>query len=235
MGIFFDPEALAIAWPAVRSGIWVTLTLALASIAAGVSLGLVLAVLRALARRGPLRRASALIVGYADLFRAIPPLVLLVVLYFAAPFAGVELSGWAASFTALALVLGASSEEIFWAGITAVDRGQWEAALSTGLSRWTGLVRVVLPQAVRLTIPPLTNRAIATGKNTALASVVAVPEVLNQASSIQAQTASPAPLLLAAAVYLALFLPLVRFGRWLETLAPAGSRGVPKPAARAAG
>lgn len=229
MDIFFDAEALRAAWPAVRSGTLVTLTLALASIGAGVALGLVLAVVRALAGSSPIRWASVLIVGYADLFRAIPPLVLLVVLYFAAPFAGIELGGWAASFTALALVLGASAEEIFWAGITAVDRGQWEAALSTGLSRWTALRRVVLPQAVAITIPPLTNRAIATGKNTALASVVAVPEVLNQASSIQAQTASPAPLLLAAGVYLALFLPLVRAGRWLEGLTPTGGARPPSP------
>ena len=95
-----------------------------------------------------------------------PPLVLLVVLYFAAPFAGIELSGFMASFVALGLVLGASAEEIFWAGITSVNRGQWEAALSTGLSRGAALRQVVLPQALRLTIPPLTNRAIATGKNT---------------------------------------------------------------------
>ena len=221
MRIFFDPEVLAAAWPAVRSGVGVTLGLAVASIAAGTALGIVLATVRALIRAAPLRLLGALIAAYADVFRALPPLVLLVVLYFAAPFAGLELSGFAASFAALGLVLGASAEEIFWAGITSVERGQWEAALSTGLSRAAALRRVVLPQALRLTIPPLTNRAIATGKNTALASVVAVPEVLNQAASIQAQTASPAPLLLAAGVYVALFLPLVRFGRWLETRFPA--------------
>lgn len=217
MRIFFDPEVLAAAWPGIRSGIDVTLGLALSSIAAGVALGLLLATIRALIRGAPLRPVGGLIAAYADVFRAIPPLVLLVVLYFAAPFAGIELSGFMAAFVALGLVLGASAEEIFWAGITSVNRGQWEAALSTGLSRGEAFRRVVLPQAVRLTIPPLTNRAIATGKNTALASVVAVPEVLNQAASIQAQSASPAPLLLAAGVYVALFLPLVRIGRWLET------------------
>ena len=219
MEIFFDREALALAWPMVRSGIAVTLRLALISIAAGVILGFLLAVARAMGG-GWLRFVRPAIVAYADAFRAIPPLVLLVVIYFAAPFAGLELSGFLAAATALILVLGASAEEIFWAGITAVDPGQWEAALSTGLSRRTTLLRVILPQAVLLTVPPLTNRAIATGKNTALASVVAVPEVLNQATSIQAQTASPAPLLLAAAVYGALFLPLVRIGRWLETRTP---------------
>ena len=216
MEIFFDFEVWRLAWPPVRSGILITFALALASIAAGTAAGFGLALLRTV-RFGPL---AAAIIAFSDVFRAFPPLVLLVVLYFAAPFAGFELSGFAASFAALALVLSASAEEIFWAGLTSVDRGQWEAALSTGLSRAATLIRVVLPQAVRLTIPPLTNRAIATGKNTALASVVAVPEVLNQAASVQAQTASPAPLLLAAAVYVALFWPLVRFGRWLETRFP---------------
>ena len=216
MGIFFDPEVWGIAWPPIRSGILITLALALASIAAGTAAGFALS----LARTLPVRRLAAAIVVYSDAFRAFPPLVLLVVLYFAAPFAGIELSGFAASFLALALVLAASAEEIFWAGLTSVRRGQWEAALSTGMRRAATLRRVILPQAVRLTIPPLTNRAIATGKNTALASVVAVPEVLNQAASIQAQTASPAPLLLAAVVYVALFLPLVRLGRWLEDRFP---------------
>ena len=220
MHVFFDPEVLATAWPSIRSGIGVTLGLALSSIAAGVALGLLLATVRALIRDAPLRPISSLITTYTDIFRALPPLVLLVILYFAAPFAGIELSGFMAAFVALGLVLGASAEEIFWAGITSVNRGQWEAALSAGLSRGTAFRRVVLPQALRLTIPPLTNRAIATGKNTALASVVAVPEVLNQAASIQAQTASPAPLLLAAGVYVALFLPLVRIGRSLERRFP---------------
>ena len=121
MRIFFDPEVLAAAWPGIRSGIGVTLGLALTSIAAGVALGLLLATVRALIRGAPLRPVGGLIAAYADVFRALPPLVLLVVLYFAAPFAGIELSGFMAAFVALGLVLGASAEEIFWAGITSVN------------------------------------------------------------------------------------------------------------------
>ena len=75
-------------------------------------------------------------------------------------------------------MLAAFAEEIFWAGILSVAKGQWEAARSTGLSFFQTLRLVVLPQALRLTIPPLTNRTIAITKNTALASVVAVQEVL---------------------------------------------------------
>ena len=114
-------------------------------------------------------------------------------------------------------MLAAFAEEIFWAGILSVERGQWEAARATGLAFLETLRFVVLPQAMRLAIPPLTNRAIAIGKSTALASVVAVPEILNQASSAQAIAANPSPLTLAALAYLVIFLPLVAASRWVES------------------
>jgi polar amino acid transport system permease protein len=114
-------------------------------------------------------------------------------------------------------VLMAFSEEIFWAGITSIPKGQWEAARSTGLSFGQTLVNVVLPQAVRLTIPPLTNRTIAITKGTALGSVVALNEILGMASSAVSNSYNPSPLTLGAGAYLVLFLPMVIVGRWLET------------------
>jgi polar amino acid transport system permease protein len=111
----------------------------------------------------------------------------------------------------------AFAEEIFWAGITAVPRGQWEASRSTGLTFWQTLNSVVLPQAVRLTIPPLTNRTIAITKGTALGSVIGLSEILSQASSAMSLSFNPSPLMLGAAAYLILFLPVVVLGRWIET------------------
>ena len=210
---FFNAEILARALPAVTAGLWVTLQLTLAIIPTGITLGLALALVRV--RR--IRPLNILIVIFVDAFRALPPLVILVVLYFALPYLDIQLSGRAAAWLGLSLVLAAFSEEIFWAGILSVDEGQWEAARATGLGSGATLVHVVLPQAIRLAIPPLTNRAIAIGKGTALASVIAVPEILNQATSIQAQTANPSPLTLAAMAYLVLFLPLVVASRWLES------------------
>ena len=210
---FFNSEILAQAWPAVSAGLWVTLQLTLAIIPAGVTLGLVLALLRT--RR--IRPLNFLIVVFVDAFRALPPLVILIVLYFALPYLDIQLSGFVAAWLGLSLVLAAFAEEIFWAGILSVDHGQWEAARATGLGSGATLVHVVLPQAIRLAIPPLTNRAIAIGKGTALASVIAVPEILNQATNIQAQTANPSPLTLAALAYLVLFLPLVVASRWVES------------------
>ncbi|TDI46320.1 MAG: amino acid ABC transporter permease [Acidobacteria bacterium] len=210
---FFNAEILARALPAVTAGLWVTLQLTLAIIPTGITLGLALALVRV--RR--LRPLNILIVIFVDVFRAVPPLVILIVLYFALPYLDIRLSGFTAAWLGLSLVLAAFSEEIFWAGILSVDEGQWEAARATGLSSSATLVYVVLPQAVRLAIAPLTNRAIAIGKGTALASVIAVPEILNQATSIQAQTANPSPLTLAAMAYLVLFLPLVVASRWVES------------------
>jgi polar amino acid transport system permease protein len=153
-----------------------------------------------------------------DFFRSIPQLVLIVLAYFALPSFGLVFSPFAATVAALALVLSSFAEEIFWASINAVPRGQWEAGRSTGLGFNTTLFNVVLPQAVRMSIPPLTNRAIAISKGTTLGSVVAVPELLNITSSIQSNVANPTALTVGAVLFLVLFLPFVRFTRWLERI-----------------
>ena len=210
--VFFNVDMMERFLPAILSGMRVTLALTVAVISSGVLLGLILALLRT----AGVRPVNVLIVLFVDAFRAIPPLVVLVVIYFALPYADVSLSGFGAAWLGLALILAAFSEEIFWSGIVAVDRGQWEAARSTGLTAAQTLRWVVLPQAVRLATPPLTNRAVAIGKSTALASVVAVPEILNQASNAQAQAANPTPLTMAAVAYLLIFLPLVALSRWVE-------------------
>jgi polar amino acid transport system permease protein len=152
-----------------------------------------------------------------DLFRALPPLVIIVLLYFGLPSLDLAPSGFVCTWLSLALVLMAFAEEIYWAGITAVAKGQWEAARSTGLGFGQTLAHVVLPQALRICIPPLTNRTIAITKGTALGSVVAVSEILGQASSAMSNSYNPSPLTLGAAAYLVLFLPVVVLGRWIET------------------
>jgi polar amino acid transport system permease protein len=129
----------------------------------------------------------------------------------------VRVSGFVSVWLSLSLVLTAFAEEIFWAGIVSVSRGQWEAARSTGLTFAQSLAYVVLPQAIRLTIPPLTNRAIAITKGTALGAVVAVPEILSQAQTGLSFSSNPSTLTLGAIAYLILFLPFVVLGRWVET------------------
>jgi polar amino acid transport system permease protein len=210
---FFNLEVMARYLPAIVDGFVVTVELALAVIATGLGLGLGLALLRALGIR-PLGWAIVFVV---DLLRTLPPLVVLVLFYFALPHVGVRMSGFTAIWASLSLVLAAFAEEIFWAGILAVPKGQWEAARSTGLSFGQALALVVLPHALRLTIPPLTNRAIAITKGTALASVVGVPEILTQAVTGQSFSGNASPLTLGAAAYLVLFVPFVVLGRFVET------------------
>jgi polar amino acid transport system permease protein len=210
---FFNADVASRYWLDIVYGMWVTTYLALAVIVAGLGLGLGLA----LARAFQFKPANVLIVIFADAFRALPPLVVIIVLFFAFPYVDLAMSAFTATWLSLSLVLAAFAEEIFWAGILSVPKGQTEAARSTGMSRAQALVYVVLPQAVRLTIPPLTNRMIAITKNTALGSVVAVHEIIYHASSGASEAGNPTPLTLGAIAYLILFLPVVMFSRWIET------------------
>jgi polar amino acid transport system permease protein len=129
----------------------------------------------------------------------------------------VRLSPFAAAATSLSLVASAYSAEIFRAGIEAVPRGQFEAARALGLRPFPLMARVVLPQAVRIVVPPITSNSINVLKDTALASVVAMPDLLKQATQAQALAANPTPLITAAAIYLLMLLPMVRIVGLLET------------------
>ena len=210
---FFDLEVMARYLPSIIDGVRVTIHLAVLIVLSGLALGFVLAVIRAF----QVRPVNWLIMLVVDVFRALPPIVVMIVFYFALPFVGVSMSGFVVAWLSLTLVLASFAEEIFWTGILSVGRGQWEAARSTGLGFLQTLRDVVLPQAVRLTIPPLTNRTIVITKSTAIASVVAVQEILTQASAAQAFSANTTPLTMAAVAYLIIFLPLVIASRWVET------------------
>lgn len=210
---FFNLQVMLQYLPKVIEGMGVTILLAIVVVTSGLALGLALGVLRSL----QIRVLNALIVLFADVFRAVPPLVILIIIYFALPTVGVRFSGFASAWIGLSLVLAAFAEEIVWAGILSVPRGQWEAARSSGLNFAQSLRLVVLPQAVRLTVAPLTSRAIVITKNTALASVVAVGEILYQAQAGYSFSYNPSPLTLGAIAYLILFIPLVWLGRWVET------------------
>ena len=211
--IFLNWEVMAQYAPKVLEGFWVTIQLALAVVFTGIFFGLLLAV----ARTFRLKPLNFFIVLAVDVMRALPPLVLIMILYFALPTVGIKFSGFVATWLALSAILAAFSEEIFWAGILAVPRGQWEAARSTGLGFMQTMSHVVLPQALRLTIPPLTNRTIAVTKGTALGATVAVGEILYQAQTGYSFSYNPSPLTLGAIAYLILFIPVVWFGRWVET------------------
>ncbi len=209
---YFNLEVLERYWPAMLQGFFVTIQIALLVIAIGIPLGLLLAVVRT----WNIKPLNWLIIFLVDLFRTLPLLVVVILTYFALPSVGVILDPFWATVAALSVVLAAFCEEIFWAGISAVPTGQFEAARSTGLTFNQGIFLVVLPQAIRMAIPPLTNRAIAITKGTSLGSVIAVQELLGVATSSQSLAANPSPLTLGAILYLVLFFPFVRLTRWLE-------------------
>lgn len=209
---FFKPEVMQQYWPDIVSGLFVTCQIAILVIVSGISLGLALAILRSYG----FKVINLPIVIFVDLLRALPPLVLILILYFGLPNLGINLSGFLVLWMVLTLVLAAFAEEIFWAGILSVPEGQWQAARSTGLGRFQTLVYVVIPQAVRMTVAPLTNRTIAITKNTALGMVIGVPELLNQATTAQSFAANATPLMMATIAYLILFIPVVYAGRRLE-------------------
>lgn len=172
----------------LRQGLVVTLQLVGVSLVLGLAAGLVVGLLKY--ARNPLLNWPAS--AYVELFRNVPVLVQLVWFYYAFPIiVGTELSAFTAAALALSLNTSAFSAELFRGGIQSIERGQREAGQALGMSAMTLMRRIILPQAVKRMIPPLTNRAIELTKMTALASTIAVPELLYQGRLINAVTFRP--------------------------------------------
>ena len=209
---FLNLQVMADALPMVLRGFGTTVVVSVLVIALGLAAGLALAVVRTFG----FRVVDAAIVAWVDLFRTLPQLVIIVFLYFGMPYLGFTPSPFATTVMALGAVLSAFACEIFWSAMQAVPRGQRDAAQALGFRPLRMLFEIVLPQAFRLAIPMLTNRAISISKGTALGTAVSLPETLGQAQSFMSIVANPSPLTLAAAFYLVLFLPLVVASRWIE-------------------
>jgi His/Glu/Gln/Arg/opine family amino acid ABC transporter permease subunit len=209
---FLNLQVMADALPMVLRGFGTTVVVSVLVIALGLAAGLALAVIRTFESR----LVNAAIVAWVDLFRTLPQLVIIIFLYFGMPYVGFTPSPFATTVMALGAVLSAFACEIFWSAMQAVPRGQRDAAQALGFRPLRMLFEIILPQAVRLAIPMLTNRAISISKGTALGTAVSLPETLGQAQSFMSIVANPSPLTLAAAFYLVLFLPLVVASRWME-------------------
>jgi polar amino acid transport system permease protein len=209
---FFNVSIMAKALPLVLTGLWTTLLICVVVIPLGLTGGVLVAAV-SLSRSTWLRRATRLLV---DLFRALPPLVLLIMVYSGLPFIGIRLTPLAAVSVAFFLNTSSYYGEIFRAGIESVPSGQWEAARSTGLSATQTFLFVVLPQAVRNVLPDLVSNTIEVVKLTSLASVVSMPEMLYSADMARSLTFNASPIVLAAAIYLAILWPAVRLVSRLE-------------------
>ena len=209
---FFNSEVMLTSLPALLRGLINTLLLGIMSIVAGSVMGLGLSLVRLYAAK--VFRVLAII--FIDLFRAMPMLVVLILIYYALPFLGIRFSSWTSAVLAFSMVMSAYSAEVFRAGIEGVPRGQFESAAALGMSFPVVLRRIILPQAMRAVIPPMTGNCVSMFKDTSLASTVALPELLNEATNAQALYANPSPLIMAAIIYVLLLWPMVRLVSVLE-------------------
>jgi len=209
---FLNAKIAVAAWPILLTGVLSTVLLALMVVPLGIVGGLGLGLLSTV-RHAAIRIP---VMAWVDLFRAFPPLVLLILLYAGLPFAGIDLGGYGAVALGFFLNTGAYYGEVLRAGLESVPLGQVEAARSTGLTRLQALLWVVLPQAVRNVLPDLVSNTLEVVKLTSLASVVAVPELLFQARQAQSLTYNPTPIIVAALLYFILLWPIVRLLSRLE-------------------
>lgn len=212
---FLNLDIIRAAAPILWQGLAATLMLSALVIPLGLAGGIVLALGSTI--RHPLVRWP--LMAWVDIFRALPPLVLLVFLYAGLPFAGIELGAWGAVAIGFFLNTGAYYGEILRAGIESVPPGQVEAARSTGLTRLQTMIHVVLPQAVRNVMPDLVGNTVEVVKLTSIASVVALPELLFQARQAQGVTYNASPVVAAAIAYFLLLWPAVRLLSRLENKA----------------
>jgi len=203
---FFNLGILRETAPYLWAGFKMSVQLTLVVVPLGIAGGLAVALLS----RVRTKALRWLVVAYVDLFRAFPPLVLLMFIAFGLPFTGLDLPAFAA--VALAFFLNTSSYygEIFRAGIESIPRGQFEAARSTGLSAAQTMAYVIVPQATRNVIPDLISNTLEVVKLTSIASVVALPELLYAARQAQSITYNATPIIAAGVIYLVCLWPLVR-------------------------
>src|SRR5271166_3455437 len=186
----------------------VTIALSLGSMPLAMALGLFIAVGR-LYGPAPMRTVLA---GYVELIRGTPLMLQLFVLFYL-----IKLPPWVAGIGGLAMNYSAYEAEIYRAGPQAIPVGQMEAALALGMSRWMALRRVIIPQAVRIVIPPVTNDFIALFKDTSVCSVITLIELTKEYSILANGTGGAIEFALAASfLYMMMSLPLSWFSRWSE-------------------
>jgi len=169
-------------WPLLSAGLRVTIPLALASFAIGLAIAIGIALLRI--------SGNALLSGiarvYVSAIRGTPLLVQLFVIFYGLPQLGIRIDPFPAAVIGLSLNVGGYAAEVIRAAILSVPKGQWEAGFTVGLSRTRTLRRIIIPQAARVSVPPLSNTFISLVKDTSLVSVITVTEMFRVAQNIAA-------------------------------------------------
>ena len=202
--------------PILMQGAWLTIQVTLGSLLLSTALGLVWAVMR-VSGIPFLANLSAIVI---NLLRGIPIIVLLFYLYFVMPDFGIAMSALQASILGLGIAYSAYQAENFRAGIEAIDKGQIEAAQTIGMGWWLTMRRVVLPQAVKIVLPPYGNIMIMLLKDSSQASTITVAELALQGKLIASSTfKNTSVFTLVALMYLTMSIPLILLVRHFENKA----------------
>ncbi|HBO4737283.1 TPA: amino acid ABC transporter permease [Pseudomonas aeruginosa] len=188
-------ELLGMAWPFLLQGAMYTVLFAAVSMVLGLILGFSVAVVRV--TKVPV--VSQIAAVYVSAFRGTPLLVQIFVLYYGLPSVGIEFTPVTAGILALTLNVAAYLSESMRGAILGIDKGQWEAGLSVGLTWGQTLWNIITLQALRLAVPSLSNSLISLIKDTSLISVITVTELMLATKEVIAETFQPLPLYLAAA------------------------------------
>ena len=176
--------ALDSLWPLVKAALAGTIPLTLISF----TLGLIVAVLVALAKLSSIKVLSLFGSFYASLIRGTPLLVQIFIIFYVFPFVGITMNAWTCGIIALTVNVGGYAAETIRGAILAVPKGQWEASATINLDYVTTLRRIILPQAFKIAIPPLSNTFISLVKDSSLVSTIGVLELLRRAQVIATPT-----------------------------------------------
>jgi His/Glu/Gln/Arg/opine family amino acid ABC transporter permease subunit len=207
--------------PVLLLGAITTIEVTVGGFVVATLIGLILALLQRL----HLRPLNAVIAIYVDVFRAVPVLTQLFIIYFGLTELGIRLNPLPAAIIGFGINGGAYLTEVFRAGMESVHHGQMEAAQMLGMRRFAALRIVILPQAMRVVLPPLGNFAIGLLKDTALASAVAAPELMFRARTLVDKTFLATQIFVtAAAIYLVMSVPLGYLTRRAEARVARGAR-----------
>lgn len=199
--------------PLILSAVWTTIVLSVASWVLAILCGIFFALLRT--SYSAILRWVAL--AFIEVFRNIPPLVVVFFIYFALPGAGIRLSGFWSAVIGVGLYGGAIIAETIRSGISSVPRGQYESAVASGMSFVQVMRHIVLPQAIRIVIPPLGTETITLIKNTSLAGVVAVQDIIGVANFVGSQTFAYVEMFVAAGIaYACLTTPTALIFNFIE-------------------
>ncbi|MDP4104574.1 MAG: amino acid ABC transporter permease [Bacillota bacterium] len=174
-------------FPILQAGLYFTIPLTLISFV----LGILLAFFTALARLSSIKPLNAIANFYVWIFRGTPLLVQLFILFYGFPSIGLTLNPFPAAVIGFTLNVGAYSSEIIRAAIQSIPKGQWEAAFSIGMTKSQAMRRIILPQAVRVSLPPLGNSFISLVKDTSLAATITVTEMFQKGQQIASVTYEP--------------------------------------------